>query len=142
MNTNFFKSAAVILTISLLSACGGGGSSPAASAPTTPVTPVTPATPTTNTGIITYWTTNTALVPMGVAIDGVNIGQVSAATPIGIDPLTGVQARPACGSNTSTSVSKVLSTGAHTDVLTVGGAASLPSTITITANTCTRMQIL
>ena len=125
------KHAAVIVTITLLSACGGGAKSTANNNNGTA----------TGEGLVTYWTTNTAIIPLGVVIDGVSVGQLSAATPVGIDPATGKQARPACGSNSATSVSKVLTAGDHTEVLTVNGVAGKATVLTITSGTCLRIQM-
>jgi hypothetical protein len=131
---NLLKSAAIAASIVLLSACGGGGS---------------PAANNNNnnnnnqqatTGTVTYWTANTVNVPMGVTIDGINIGTVTAIGNAGA--ATNLALRPPCGSNSTQAVSKVLTAGNHSEVITVNGVPSATTTLVVTANTCLRIQML
>ena len=129
---NLLKSAAIAASIALLTACGGGGSTPAANN--------NPPPPPANTGTVTYWTANTVNVPMGVTLDGINIGTVTVVGNAGA--VANLALRPPCGSNSTQAVSKILTAGNHNEAITLNGIQTVPTTLVVTANTCLRIQIL
>jgi hypothetical protein len=121
-NIELFKRAAVVLSIALLSACGGGGTG-------TPTAAPAPAAATT-TGTITYWTALSAQVPISFVIDGAAAGTLSSATATA----------PTCGNAGALGLTKILTLGTHTKTAT-GQTLIWPANVNVTAG-CTLIQLV
>lgn len=127
---SILKHLTITLALSLLSACGGGGTP----APTTP----TPAA--SNTGVVTYFTALTTALPITFSFDGSATisGTLSSAMPVTAFGTTA----PVCGSNSASAFSKTLTVGVHNKhVVSVPLGVVWTPTVNVTPG-CTLIELI
>jgi hypothetical protein len=132
-NIELFKRASLVLSIALLSACGGGGSG----GNTGNLAPAPAATGT--TGTVTYFTTNSTYVPISLSFDNspAPSGTITAAfVPVGANTL------PVCGTTSASAFSKTLTLGTHNkNVVSPTAGLVWTPTVNVVAG-CSLIQLL